>query len=367
MPLRFEIECRQAGGTARTGRLHTAHGSLETPAFFPVGTYGTVKGIAPDELRELGAEALLVNALHLHLRPGEETIARLGGIQRFMGWDGPVLSDSGGYQIYSLEELRKVTEDGVQFRSPLDGDEVFLTPEGMIEIERRLGVDLAACLDQCVRLPATKQEEEEGVRRTTAWAARCREAWGEGEDGRGLFGIVQGGLDLELRERSAKEVTPLAFDGYAIGGLSVGEEKSDTFRVLEHTMRFVPDDVPRHLFGVGTPSDILEGVRRGIDMFDCVIPTRHARNGTILTWREGSRNMRAARFAEDAGPPDPDCECGVCRKFSAAYLRHLLKRGEMLGGRLLTLHNLHLYLEWMRTIRAAIQEGRLDALEAPPD
>ena len=367
MPIRFEIVARDPASGARAGRLHTAHGVIETPAFFPVGTYGSVKGMDPEDLRLLGAQAVVVNALHLHLRPGEEVVAKLGGIQRFMGWEGPVLSDSGGFQLFSLEELRKVEEDGVRFRSPLDGSEEFLTPERMIATQRRLGVDLAVCLDECVRLPATPSREEEGVRRTTAWADRCRAAWGDGGEGRGLYGSVQGGLDPALRERSAREITSIGFDGYAVGGLSVGEDKGETFRVLERTTPLLPGDRPRHLFGVGTPSDILEGVRRGIDTFDCVLPTRNARNGQILTWRQGGVNLRAARFTEETGPPDPDCGCPVCGRFQAGYLRHLLNRGEMLGARLLTLHNLQLYLEWMRRIRRAILDGGLGALVAPID
>jgi len=365
-PFQFEITGRDPGSRARLGTLRTAHGEVRTPAFMPVGTYGTVKGMTPGDLREIGAQIILCNALHLHERPGEETVAALGGIHRFTAWDGPVLTDSGGYQIYSLSELVKIEEDGARFHSPIDGAERMLTPELMTRVQERLGVDIAMAFDHCIRLPAGRPETEEAVERTRVWADRCRNVWGDRSgEGRGLFGIVQGGLDPDLRIRSAGQLTAVGFDGYAVGGLSVGEDKSQTWPALEASVGALPEDSPRYLMGVGTPQDLLESVRRGVDLFDCVIPTRHARNGSLFTWKQGPLNMRGAPFAEDAGPVDPDCGCDVCASYTRGYLRHLLNRNEMLGARLATYHNLAFYLEWMRRIRAAIADATLHTLQPP--
>jgi queuine tRNA-ribosyltransferase len=365
-PFQFEVTGRDPGSGARRGVLRTAHGEVQTPAFMPVGTYGTVKGMTPRDLTEIGAQILLCNALHLHDRPGEQTVGRLGGIQKFMGWDGPVLTDSGGYQVYSLADLSTVEEGGVRFRSPLDGRETYLTPELLAGVQAELGVDIAMAFDQCVRLPAGRKETEEAVERTRVWAERCRRHWGDrSSEGRGLFGIVQGGLEADLRQESAEQIAAIGFEGYAVGGLSVGEDKTQTWPALEAALGPLPDEAPHYLMGVGTPTDILESVRRGVDLFDCVIPTRHARNATLFSWNQGPLNLRGAMYAEDTGPVDPECGCTVCRTHSRGYIRHLLKRNEMLGAHLATYHNLAFYLEWMRRIRAAIHEGTLDRLEAP--
>lgn len=344
-------------GRARAGLLRTPHGEVPTPVFMPVGTQATVKAMSPRDLRDVGATMILANTYHLYLRPGDERIARLGGLHRFMAWDGPILTDSGGYQVFSLARMRRVDADGVTFRSHIDGSEHRFTPEKVIAIQENLGADIITCLDECA--PPTDYEYNlQALERTHAWARRCREA--HRRDDQALFGIVQGGVFPDLRERSARFITGLGFDGYAIGGLSVGEPKEQTYAVLEWMDDLLPADRPRYLMGVGTPQDLVEGVARGVDMFDCVLPTRMGRNGGALT-RWGRINLRNARYAEDPSPLLPDCTCYTCTHFSRAYLRHLILANEILGAHLLTLHNLHLMLTIAREIREAILAGRFAA------
>ncbi len=340
-------------GRARRGRLFTARGTVETPAFMPVGTAGSVKGVTPDELRECGAEILLGNTYHLYLRPGHEVVQELGGLQRFMGWSGPVLTDSGGFQVMSLDGLARVDEEGARFRSHLDGSAHLLTPERAMQIQAALGSDIAMVLDICPRLPATRGEIEEAVARTTRWAGRCRAAY----SGPGVaFGIVQGGTFPDLRARSASELLELGFPGYAIGGVSVGEAQEAVGETVRHTVSWLPADRPRYLMGVGRPRDLVEGVAAGCDMFDCVMPTRNARNGQLFTSR-GKLNIKRQEYRRDGRPLDEECPCPACRRYSRAYLRHLFTSGELLGLRLNTLHNLTHYLRLMRSMRAAIASG----------
>ena len=341
-------------GPARTGTLATAHGTVSTPAFMPVGTQGTVKAVTAEDLRACGAEIVLSNTYHLFLRPGHERIRGLGGLHRFMHWDGPILTDSGGFQIFSLEGLRRVDEDGVDFRSHLDGSSRRLTPEGSMEIQSALGSDVAMVLDECPPLPATRDVVAAAVERTTRWARRCREAY----SGPGIpFGIVQGGPYEDLRERSARDLTELEFPGYAIGGVSVGEAPEEIARVCRLTAPMLPASEPRYLMGVGRPEDLVEAVAAGVDLFDCVMPTRNARNGTLFT-SAGRLNIKREEFREDGGPLDPLCPCETCRNYSRAYLRHLFVAKEILAPRLLTIHNLAYYLGLMRSMRDAIGTGR---------
>jgi len=351
----MELDVIARDGRARRGRLHTAHGAIDTPAFMPVATQASVKGILPSQLREIGAQIVLSNAYHLHLRPGEELIQSLGGLHRFMGWDGPILTDSGGYQIFSLEGLRKVTDDGVEFRSHLDGRKLFLTPEEVVRIQVRLGVDILMPLDECLPPTADAAAMRAALRRTLDWVRRSQaEPLGPGQN---LFAIVQGGLSPELRRECAAALVPLGFPGYAVGGLSVGEEKKVTLELADLTAAHLPEDRPRYLMGVGLPEDLIRFVGMGYDLFDCVLPTRNGRNGTVFTWM-GKMNIRLARHARDPEPIDPECACYACRNFSRAYLRHLAAAGEMLAPQLASLHNLHFYQELMRQMREQIAAGR---------
>jgi len=343
-------------GAARCGTLETAHGTIDTPVFMPVGTYGAVKGVGPDDLRSLGAQIVLGNTFHLWLRPGLEVIAAHGGLHRFMGWDGPILTDSGGFQVFSLGELRKISEEGVKFQSPVNGDACFLTPEESMRIQRVLNSDIVMAFDECTPYPATFEQARDSMRLSMRWAERSKSAHAGNDNA--LFGIVQGGMHEGLRDESLAALTQIGFDGYAIGGLSVGEPKDDMLRILRHTAPQLPADRPRYLMGVGTPSDIVAAVSAGIDMFDCVLPTRNARNGWLYT-RNGVIKLRNARYRDDLSPVDPDCSCPTCRGFTRAYLHHLQRVNEMLGARLNTLHNLHYYQELMRDLRQAIAAGQL--------
>jgi queuine tRNA-ribosyltransferase len=351
---------RHSDGAARSGTLELAHGTVETPVFMPVGTYGTVKAVSPAELGELGARIVLGNTFHLWLRPGLEVIGAHGGLHRFMGWNGPILTDSGGYQVFSLGALRKVQEDGVQFASPVNGDRLFLTPEESMRIQRVLDSDIAMVFDECTPYPADVAVAAESMRLSLRWAERSKRAWETSRRGNpnALFGIVQGGMHEQLRDESLAGLAGIGFDGYAIGGLSVGEPKDDMRRVLAHVAPRLPERTPRYLMGVGTPEDIVAAVALGIDMFDCVLPTRNARNGWLYT-RSGNVKIRNARHRADTGPLDPTCGCYTCRNFTRAYLHHLQKVNEILGARLNTLHNLHFYLTLMRELREAIAAGRL--------
>ena len=356
----FEVVARD--GEARAGVLRTAHGDVRTPVFMPVGTKGTVKGVDPDELRALGAELILGNAYHLHFRPGEDVIAELGGLHAFAGWDGPILTDSGGYQVFSLRHtLQAVDDDGVTFRSVYDGSLERFTPERAAAIQAALGSDVAMCLDVCPPAGIPRRELAEAVRRTTAWARRQVDA--SRAPGQLRFGITQGGADGELRRRSVEELVPLGFDGYALGGLSVGEERGPMFAATAEAAPLLPAERPRYFMGIGDPEGILRVVEAGIDMFDCVLPTRIARTGSALTW-EGRLNLRNARFARDGSPLDEACSCPACRRFSRAYIRHLVNQEELLGLRLLSLHNLRFLLELTAGARAAIERGALAAYRA---
>jgi queuine tRNA-ribosyltransferase len=349
-------------GAARAGVLHTAHGDVPTPAFMPVGTKGTVKTLDPAELRELGTTILLGNTYHLHFRPGDDVVEELGGLHRFMGWDGPILTDSGGFQVFSLRDTIVATDDdGVTFRSVYDGSAARFTPEIAAEVQARLGADVAMCLDICPPAGVPRAELAEAVRRTTLWAARQRQA--PRAPGQLLFGIAQGGSDPELRRRSIEEVVALGFDGYALGGLAVGESRDEMFEATGWAAPLLPADLPRYFMGIGDPEGVLEVVERGIDMFDCVLPTRTARTGSALTW-EGRLNLRNARFARDPRPLHEDCACPACRRFSRAYLRHLVNQQELLGLRLLSLHNLRFVLDLTARAREAVERGAFAAFKA---
>lgn len=347
--------CKQTG--ARLGRLHTPHGVIETPIFMPVGTQATVKSMAPEELKEIGSQIILSNTYHLYMRPGHDLIERAGGLHKFMNWDKPILTDSGGFQVFSLGPLRKIKEEGVEFRSHLDGSKHFLSPEKATEIQNALGSDIIMAFDECAPYPADRQYVKNSLERTTRWLERCKAAHKYPEK-QALFGIVQGGIYKDLREQSAKEITAIDLPGYAIGGLSVGEPKDMMYEVLDYTVPLLPEDKPRYLMGVGSPDDLLEGVLRGIDMFDCVLPTRIARNGTAMT-SQGKVVVRNASYAEDFTSLDPECDCYTCKNYTKAYLRHLIKCNEILGARLLTIHNLHFLLKMMENVREAIKEDRL--------
>ncbi len=352
-------------GAARAGRLDTAHGTVETPVFMPVGTQGSVKATTPRDLVEVGAGIILGNTYHLHLRPGDDLIARRGGLHRFIGWDRPILTDSGGYQVFSLAGRRKLTEEGVEFQSHLDGSRRLLTPESVVDIQLNLGSDIAMVLDECPALPAETDALNRSLDLTARWAGRCRERFlacrPGSEFGRGQlqFGIVQGGTDAGLRQKSAELTVGVGFEGYAIGGLSVGEPNDTMYKVIATTAPLLPIHQPRYLMGVGTPIDLIEAIARGVDMFDCVMPTRNARNGRLFT-SEGVINIKNARYAEDDQPVDPACGCYACRTFSRAYLRHLFVAGEMTAGAVNTLHNLFFYLDTMRRVREAIVFGTFE-------
>ena len=345
-------------GAARRGRLHFLRGTVETPAFMPVGTYGTVKAMTPEELRGIGAEIILGNTFHLMLRPGTEVVKLHGDLHGFMHWEGPILTDSGGFQVFSLAKLRKLTEQGVKFRSPVDGREVFLDPERSMDVQRDLGSDIAMVFDECTPFPATEAEARKSMELSLRWSARSHAHYYREPPPGSLFGIVQGGMYEPLRTASVEGLLRIGFPGYAVGGLAVGEPVEDRERVLDHTLPLLPQDKPRYLMGVGFPDDIVGAVARGIDMFDCVIPTRHARNGHLFT-AEGVLNIRNARHEKDPRPVEEGCDCYTCRHYSRAYLRHLDKCGEILGSRLNTLHNLAYYQRLMRGIRAAIEAGAL--------
>ena len=355
----FELLAEEHG--ARRGRLTTAHGVIETPAFMPVGTQATVKALSPDEVRALGAQVLLGNTYHLALRPGGERIARLGGLHKFMGWDGAILTDSGGFQVFSLDHLVKVTDAGATFRSHLDGSEQHFTPESVMTIQSQLGSDIAMAFDQPVSWPAATATTRAAMERTHLWGARCLES--EPAAGQLRFGIVQGGFEEELRRESAEVLARMPFDGFGVGGLSLGEPKAVTYQLLSLQTAILPRERPRYLMGVGTPADLVEAIARGVDMFDCVLPTRIARNGSILT-RGGRINLRNRRFVDDAGPLDESCDCYTCARFSRAYLRHLFMAGEILGHRLASIHNLRMLVRLVGEIRDAIGGGNLAAVVA---
>jgi queuine tRNA-ribosyltransferase len=362
-PVRFEVTAADPSSAARTGRLHTPHGAVPTPVFMPVGTQATVKGMTPEELAEAGSRIVLANTYHLWLRPGEDVIAEAGGLHRFMGWDGPILTDSGGFQAWSLGALRRVDADGFTFRSHLDGSGRRLTPEDAVRIQERLGSDIAMCLDQCTGHPTPRDEAEAAAERTLRWAERCRRAHARGDQA--LFAIVQGGAYEDLRRASARALVDLGFPGYAVGSLSVGEPPDVMAAMLDATVPLLPPDRPRYLMGVGTPDLILEAVWRGVDMFDCVLPTRVARNGTALVVGGAGRMvLRNARYARDFRPLAEDCDCYACRRYTRAYVRHLVKAGEMLGARLLTVHNLRVLHRFVEDLRAAIGAGDLAAFRS---
>jgi len=352
--MKFQI--KNTDGKARRGTLELAHGRVETPAFMPVGTYGAVKAMSPAELRELGAQIVLGNTFHLWLRPGLEVIGLHGGLHRFMGWERPILTDSGGFQVFSLGALRKLDEDGVTFSSPINGDKLRLTPEISMDIQKVLNSDIAMVFDECTAYPATKDEAGSSMRLSMRWAERSRKNWNSEN---ALFGIVQGGMYEDLREESLGQLEGIGFEGYALGGLSVGEPKEDRSRILAHMGERLPAQSPRYLMGMGTPEDLIEAVGAGFDMFDCVLPTRNARNGWLFT-RFGDVKLRNARYRDDPKPIDERCACYACRNFSRAYLHHLQKTNEILGARLNTLHNLHYYQELMAELRVSIEQNGLE-------
>ncbi|MDB6156922.1 MAG: tgt [Gammaproteobacteria bacterium] len=358
--MRPKFELLSTDGAARLGRLTLAHGVVETPAFMPVGTYGTVKAMTPEELEGLGAQIVLGNTFHLMLRPGPDIVDAHGGLHGFMHWAHPILTDSGGFQVFSLRSLRKITEEGVRFRSPLDGSDVRLTPEDSMEVQLKLRSDIAMALDDCTPYPATEAQARESMERSMRWAVRSHAHYYRNEPPGGLFGIVQGGMHGALRLASLEALMRLDLPGLAVGGLAVGEPEEERLRILETTVPHMPKDRPRYLMGVGRPEDIVAAVLRGIDMFDCVMPTRHARNGHLFT-STGVVNIRNAAHQADLGPIDPDCACYTCRNYTRSYLRHLDRCNEILGSRLNTIHNLHFYLDLMRTLRAQIAAGRLAA------
>ncbi|GGB16924.1 tRNA guanosine(34) transglycosylase Tgt [Allosediminivita pacifica] len=356
----FELKAQD--GKARTGLLRTPRGDIRTPAFMPVGTAATVKGMLPESVRETGADILLGNTYHLMLRPGAERIARLGGLHQFMNWQRPILTDSGGFQVMSLADLRKLTEEGVTFRSHVDGSKHHLTPEHSMEIQRLLGSDIVMAFDECPALPADRARIEESMRLSMRWALRSREAFGD-RPGHMLFGIQQGGLERDLREESARALRDIGFEGYAVGGLAVGEGQEAMFSCLDYAPDMLPEDKPRYLMGVGKPDDIVGAVKRGIDLMDCVLPSRSGRTGQAWT-RRGQVNIKNARHADDPRPLDEDCGCPACRSYSRAYLHHVFRSGEMISGMLLTWHNLHYYQELMAGLRTAIFEGTFESFEA---
>jgi queuine tRNA-ribosyltransferase len=354
--MEFQIDAQE--GPARRGQLRFARGIVDTPAFMPVGTYGTVKAMTPEELHEIGTQIVLGNTFHLMLRPGTKVIRRHGDLHGFMHWEGPILTDSGGFQVFSLAAMRKVTEEGVRFQSPVDGSPVFLSPESSMAVQRELGADIVMIFDECIPYPATEQQARESMELSLRWAQRSRVA--HGDNRAALFGIIQGSMYPELRRESLARLMEIGFEGYAVGGLSVGESAEQRQAILDALEPQLPWDRPRYLMGVGKPEDIVEAVARGIDMFDCVIPTRNARNGFLYTDR-GEMRIRNARYTDDTRPIDEHCRCYTCRHYSRAYLRHLDKCGEILGSRLNTIHNLWYYQNLMRRIRTAIERGRFEA------
>lgn len=356
----FQFDSLATDGKARAGRLHLAHGVVETPIFMPVGTYGTVKGMTPQMLADLPAQIILGNTFHLWLRPGLEVMAAFGGLHRFMGWSGPILTDSGGFQVFSLGALRKISEEGVTFRSPINGDKLFLTPEISMQIQHVLNSDVVMIFDECTPYPATRDEAARSMELSLRWATRSRQGHDAVGNRNALFGIVQGGMYEDLRNTSLAGLEAIGFDGYAIGGLSVGEPKEDMQRILTDLAHRLPAGRPRYLMGVGTPEDLVFAVGQGVDMFDCVMPTRNARNGWLFTSR-GDLRIRNARFRDDQKPLDPTCTCYTCQHFSRAYLHHLDRAKEILGAQLNTIHNLHFYLRLMKQMREAILEGRFSA------
>lgn len=353
----MKFELLKTSGKARRGRLTFARGTVDTPAFMPVGTAGTVKGMSPEEVAATGAQICLGNTFHLMLRPGTAVIKQHGDLHDFMNWDKPILTDSGGFQVFSLGELRKITEEGVTFRSPINGEKILLTPEKSMEVQRDLGSDIVMIFDECTPYPATPEEARSSMELSLRWAERSKKAHGDNPSA--LFGIIQGGMYEELRTISLEGLTNIGFDGYAIGGLSVGEPKQDMMRILDHIAPQMPSDKPRYLMGVGKPEDLVEAVRRGVDMFDCVMPTRNARNGHLFI-STGVVKIRNAVHRTDTGPLDPECDCYTCQNYSRAYLHHLDRSNEMLGGRLNTIHNLHFYQKVMRDMRDALEADRFD-------
>ncbi len=353
---KFSLIKKDPASPARLGKFTTSHGEVNTPVFMPVGTQASVKTLSPDDLVSIGAEIILANTYHLFLRPGHGLIGDFGGVQQFMSWNRPVLTDSGGFQVFSLAELRKITEEGVTFQSHIDGGaKHFITPEYAVEIQEALGADIIMAFDECIPYPATRDYAQESLERTLRWAKRCRDS--KKDTGQALFGIVQGGMYAELRKRSAESLIDIGFDGYALGGLSVGETKPMMYEMIEASVPSLPEDAPRYLMGVGTPEDLVEGVDRGIDMFDCVMPTRNARNGTFFT-SFGRVVIRNAQYERDRQPIDPECGCYTCRNYTRAYLKHLFNSGEVLALRLGTIHNLFFYLDLMRKVRASISHGK---------
>jgi queuine tRNA-ribosyltransferase len=357
LAVRYELikECKQSG--ARLGRIHTPHGTIDTPIFMPVGTQATVKTMSPEELKEMDAQIILSNTYHLFLRPGHEIVKEAGGLHQFMNWDRAILTDSGGFQVFSLSQLRNITEEGVTFRSHLSGEKLFISPEKAMEIQNALGADIIMAFDECPPYPAERQYVKDSTERTYRWAIRCKEAHSR-PDEQALFGIVQGGAYRDLREESARQLVELDLPGYAVGGLSVGEPKDVMYEVLAYTTPLLPKNKPRYLMGVGSPDALIQGAILGIDMFDCVLPTRIARNGTTMT-SQGRLVVRNAKYARDFSPLDPACDCYTCRNYSRAYLRHLIKADEIFGLRLTTYHNLYFLLRLMEKVRQAIMEDRL--------
>lgn len=356
---RFSFQLFKTSGQARRGQMNTAHGVIQTPIFMPVGTYGTVKGMTPRDLLEIEAQIILGNTFHLWMRPGLDIMQKFGGLHQFMGWNGPILTDSGGFQVFSLGAMRKIKEEGVHFRSPVNGDKLFLTPEESMRIQTVLNSDIVMIFDECTPYPATYEQARESMELSQRWALRSRQSFDALHNTNALFGIVQGGMYEDLRDRSLEALTEIGFDGYAIGGLSVGEPKEDMSRILAHTAPQLPTDRPRYLMGVGTPENLVEAVGQGIDMFDCVMPTRNARNGWLFT-KKGDIRIRNARFKNDERPLDDTCTCYTCQHFSRAYLHHLDRSKEILGAHLNTMHNLHYYLELMKTMREAIENDQFD-------
>jgi len=357
MKNRMKYELINTDGKARRGRLTFDRGTVETPAFMPVGTYGTVKGMKTEEVSDTGAEIILGNTFHLMLRPGTDIIEKHGDLHDFINWEKPILTDSGGFQVFSLGKMRKITEEGVRFSSPVNGEKIMLTPERSMEVQRKLGSDVVMIFDECTPYPATHKESKDSMELSLRWAQRSKDAHGDNPSA--LFGIVQGGMFEDLREVSVNGLKAINFDGYAIGGLSVGEPKADMIRILDHTAPLIPENKPRYLMGVGKPEDLVEGVRRGIDMFDCVMPTRNARNGHLFV-NTGVVKIRNASNKTDVGPLDSTCDCYTCKNYSRAYLHHLDKCKEILGSQLNTLHNLHFYQKVMQGLRDAIEQGKLD-------
>ena len=351
----FSVIQRDASCGARLGSLKTAHGVIETPIFMPVGTNATVKAMTPEDLREVEARIILANTYHLYLRPGHRLVEQMGGLHRFMNWDGPLLTDSGGFQVFSLGELRKISEEGVRFQSHIDGSSHMLTPELAVQIQEALGADIIMCFDECPSAAAEYGYVSRSLELAARWAARCKKT--HDRQGQQLFGIIQGGMHYDLRARAVADICSIGFDGYALGGLSVGEEKEQMYGVMECCSSLLPEDSPRYIMGIGSPEDLLEAILHGYDMFDCVMPTRNARNGMLFT-SQGRINIKSKIYEDDAGPIDPACSCKICRNYSRAYLRHLYRAGEILASQLNTYHNLHFYLDLMRRARGAVKENR---------